>query len=301
MKHAAKMLKVQASFSIVPDLVLVSVTNPRLAEPETVAVKSPQAMDVWRVSRVVRTMNNFYKGHFGPEECLASLKRILASKPTCSNIAVCLSFALTGFTATACMFEGTWIDASAAGAAGLVAALLFIAANNFPAYGPVYEVSCSILVGFFARALNRYACFTKVAVSSILILLPGYGMTMSVVSRLYTAVNLKCVKNNDFVPRRWKLLLGRLQLVLYDSHTQPFLHLCLPMDSRLAAACTLLLIRRLLMTDIADHRSHHGSLFCSFQWWAFPLAWATALLGINTLPKYVAPPLGSASFISSAK
>lgn len=150
--------------------------------PETLTIKTAVGFDVGKLVRMTKTMNALYKGKQDPEQCLTSLQEIIDSPPSCGNWALCFSFSAIGFTATACMFDGTWIDATAATILGLLVALLFIASMKIPAYGPIYEVSSCIMVGLAARLLHKYACFITVGLSPILILLPGYGMTMAVVS-----------------------------------------------------------------------------------------------------------------------
>ena len=157
-------------------------TAPHPPYPETLTIKSAVGFDVGKLVKMTKTMNALYKGKQNPEQCLMSLQDIIDAPPSCGNFALCFSFSAIGFTATACMFDGTWIDATAATILGLLVALLFIASIKIPAYGPVYEVSSCIIVGLAARLLHQYTCFITVGLSPILILLPGYGMTMAVVS-----------------------------------------------------------------------------------------------------------------------
>ena len=206
------MLAIDATFSIVPDLVLVSITKPsdsfdnsssngsgviveeheqrqqgpkRNYEPETLTIKSAQNFDTGKLVRVTKTMNSLHRGDLGLDSCLASLHEIMEAPATCGPLEICFSFSAIGFSATLCMFEGSWYDALLAAALGLMVALLFLISMSFPVYGPVFEISACIMVGIFDRVLHDYVCFSKVAVSSILILLPGYGMTMAVVNYIY--------------------------------------------------------------------------------------------------------------------
>ncbi|KAI7883272.1 hypothetical protein K492DRAFT_126560, partial [Lichtheimia hyalospora FSU 10163] len=151
---------------------------------ETLTIKSVVGFDVGKLVKMTKTMNALYKGKQNPEQCLMSLQDIIDAPPSCGNFALCFSFSAIGFTATACMFDGTWIDATAATILGFLVALLFIASIKIPAYGPVYEVSSCIIVGLAARLLHQYTCFITVGLSPILILLPGYGMTMAVMEIL---------------------------------------------------------------------------------------------------------------------
>ena len=206
------MLAIDATFSIVPDLVLVSITKPsdsfdnsssngsgivveeheqrqqvpkRNYEPETLTIKSAQNFDTAKLVRVTKAMNSLHRGDLNLDSCLASLHEIIEAPATCGPLELCVSFAASGFSATLCMFEGSLFDALLAAALGLMVALLFLISMSFPVYGPVFEISACIMVGIFDRVLHDYVCFSKVAVSSILILLPGYGMTMAVVNYIY--------------------------------------------------------------------------------------------------------------------
>ncbi|KAI7850393.1 hypothetical protein BDC45DRAFT_447055 [Circinella umbellata] len=193
------MLAIDATFSIVPDLVLVSITKPSDSsfdsggnsleqqqqqkskhQPETLTIKSSQNFDTGKLVRVTKTMNSLHKGDLDLDECLASLYEIIEAPATCGPFEICFSFAAIGFSATLCMFEGSWFDGLLAAALGLMVALLFLISMSFPVYGPVFEISACIMVGIVDRLSHDYVCFSKVAVSSILILLPGYGMTMAV-------------------------------------------------------------------------------------------------------------------------
>ncbi|KAI9312346.1 hypothetical protein BX666DRAFT_824367 [Dichotomocladium elegans] len=175
------MLDMNATFSIVPDLVIVSLAHPdNPGRSETLTVKSGLTFDIGKLVRVTKTMNALYGGELNARSCLATLQEIAELPPTCGSWGLCFAFSSIGFTATTSMFEGTWIDATMAAALGLLVSLLFIASLKFHAYGPVFEISACILVGLAGRIFHSYTCYIKVALSPILILLPGYGMTMAV-------------------------------------------------------------------------------------------------------------------------
>jgi uncharacterized membrane protein YjjP (DUF1212 family) len=86
--------------------------------------------------------------------------------------------------ASVVVFGGGWMDSAISSMTGLMVAILFILSTHFPIYARVFEVSASVCVAMVARALHSYCCFTSVAMASILILLPGYTMTMGVVRKI---------------------------------------------------------------------------------------------------------------------
>lgn len=151
-------------------------------------VKSPQGYDNGKMAKINDIMNNFHKGEIDLDRCLVVLHEVATAPPTCGLWSTLFFFTASSFTASALMFGGTWIDASVSGALGLLVAILFIISGYFPIYARVFEISASVIVAIITRSLHSYVCFTGVAMSAILILLPGYTMTVGVVS-LFKIIN----------------------------------------------------------------------------------------------------------------
>lgn len=148
-------------------------------------VKSPQGYDTGKIAIINDIMNSFFKGEVDLDRCLVLLHDVATAPPTCGTWATLFFFTVSSFCASATLFNGTWIDASISGAVGLLVSILYILSAHFPIYARIFEMSTSILVAIICRSLYRYCCFTSVAMSSILILLPGYTMTVGVVILLF--------------------------------------------------------------------------------------------------------------------
>jgi uncharacterized membrane protein YjjP (DUF1212 family) len=162
-----------------PDSVLITFTQGD--ETQSIMVKSPQGYDNGKIVMINDIMNFFHRGEIDLDRCLILLHDVATAPPTCGVWSTVLFFALSSFSASAMMFGGSWIDASISGALGLLVAILYILSAHFPIYARVFEISASVAVAIIARALHNYCCFTSVAMSAILILLPGYTMTVGVV------------------------------------------------------------------------------------------------------------------------
>ncbi|RCH95467.1 hypothetical protein CU098_000473, partial [Rhizopus stolonifer] len=160
----AQMLSLDASFSFLPDSVLVTFTEQN--QSESIMVKSPQGYD---------------NGQVDLDHCLVQLHDVATAPPTCGVYATLIFFTLSSFSASAMMFGGTWIDASISGGLGFLVAVLYLLSIQFPVYARVFEISASVLVALITRALHEYCCFVSVAMSALLILLPGYTMTIGVI------------------------------------------------------------------------------------------------------------------------
>ncbi|KAG0165434.1 hypothetical protein DFQ28_009396 [Apophysomyces sp. BC1034] len=143
-------------------------------------VKTPQGFDTGKIGQVNAIVNAFFKKTISLDNCLCSLDEVVNAPLTCGCLTTLLAFAGSSFAGSALMFHGSWIDAAVSGALGLFVGMLFTLASEYPIYGRIFEISASVMVAIIARALHQYVCFTSVAVSAILILLPGYGMTLAV-------------------------------------------------------------------------------------------------------------------------
>lgn len=184
LQHTSKLLELDASFSFLPDSVLITFIDGD--ETQSIMVKSPQGFDNGKIAKINDIMNFFQRGEIDLDRCLVLLHDVATSPPTCGVWSTVLFFTLSSFTASAMMFGGTWIDAIISGSLGLMVAILYLLSAHFPIYARVFEISASVAVAIITRALHNYCCFTSVVLSSILILLPGYTMTVGVVSFFFS-------------------------------------------------------------------------------------------------------------------
>jgi uncharacterized membrane protein YjjP (DUF1212 family) len=147
-------------------------------------VKAPQGYDTGKIGSINDIMNTFYKNDIDMDECLVQLHEVATSPPTCGIWSTLFFFVVSSALASVVVFGGGWMDSAISSITGLMVAILFILSTHFPIYARVFEVSASVCVAMVARALHNYCCFTSVAMASILILLPGYTMTMGVVRKI---------------------------------------------------------------------------------------------------------------------
>ncbi|KAL7318855.1 pheromone-regulated protein prm10 [Mucor circinelloides] len=179
LQHTSKILELDASFSFLPDSVLITFTDGD--ETQSIMVKSPQGFDNGKIAKINDIMNFFQRGELDLDRCLVLLHDVATAPPTCGVWSTVTFFTLSSFTASAMMFGGSWVDACISGSLGLLVAILYILSAHFPIYARVFEISASVVVAIITRALHNYCCFTSVVLSAILILLPGYTMTVGVI------------------------------------------------------------------------------------------------------------------------
>ncbi|CAO3652999.1 unnamed protein product [Cunninghamella blakesleeana] len=142
-------------------------------------------VSVWpdnhKIEEMIKIINRFYKDEIPYETCMDDInKKIINTPMTCSIWKLIFAFIILGFSASIVMFHGTWIDGSIAGLLGGLVGLLLHLASMAPIYAPVYDISACAICAIIGRALHQYCCFNASVIPALLILLPGYNMTVSV-------------------------------------------------------------------------------------------------------------------------
>ncbi|KAI8997126.1 hypothetical protein BDB01DRAFT_713791 [Pilobolus umbonatus] len=180
LQQASSALLLDASFSFLPDSVMISFTDS--IDTQSVMVKSPQGYDNGKIAMINDIMNDFFREEVDIDRCFLLLHDVATAPPTCGMLGTIMFFVLGSFGVTGVMFQGTWMDTLISTFLGLLVAMLYIISAQFPIYAKIFEISVSICVSIICRALHDYCCFSKVAMSALLILLPGYTITIGVVS-----------------------------------------------------------------------------------------------------------------------
>ncbi|KAI8088940.1 uncharacterized protein BX664DRAFT_296370 [Halteromyces radiatus] len=221
LKHCTKLLGIHASYTYLPDSIMVTFIIDQ--QVQTMMVKASPSYDTSKLGRINTVMNQFlfqYHQHQYIEDpddhqhnndhhqcdeaedccwelfdhCLQSLYTIIADRPTCGFFGTLFGFSISAFSGCILLFNGSWIDAGLSGVLGALVGLLYTLSSRYPIYGRVFELSSSVVVAIIARALHRFCCFSSVGVSAILILLPGYTMTIAVMELSARHINTGTIR-----------------------------------------------------------------------------------------------------------
>ncbi|CAO3685413.1 unnamed protein product [Umbelopsis vinacea] len=178
--QTARFLSIDAAFSYVPGQMMISFGNAVSMNSQTVLIKVHQGYDMKKLADVDDVANALCRSEIPVEECLVQLEGIHSSPPTVGSYGTVAAFTICSFTACVVMFGGSWNDAGAAGLLGFLVGALNVLASQHSVYSNVFEVSASAAVALISRSLFRWVCFSKVAISAVIVLLPGYSMTVAV-------------------------------------------------------------------------------------------------------------------------
>jgi hypothetical protein len=184
-------------------------------QPWVILIKTGFAPDNCKLGKITRLMHHFYNHTVPFDKCLSDLNAIIDAPATCGPWTLIASFVCIAFSASIIMFKGTWIDSGFAAFFGLVAGSLLVLASHHPVYAHVYEVSACATVSVIVRYLHNYCCFNATVIPSIIVLLPGYSMTMAVVGGVS---NTSLPLSHSFFLSffRWKSQQSTLSPVLFD-------------------------------------------------------------------------------------
>ncbi|KAF8953591.1 hypothetical protein BGZ52_007454 [Haplosporangium bisporale] len=175
----AKKMEVDASFSLLPGHMTISFSDPDTYTSDTRHLRCTQGMDMHKLSCVYTIALGVLRGE-SIETANKELERV-AQEPGCFPLWLQV---LAWMGSSACVaplaFNGSWIDTALAGLCGLIVGILGMVAAKFPIYGPLFEMTSSIVVGFIARALGDHVCFSAVALAGVVVLLPGLVLTQAI-------------------------------------------------------------------------------------------------------------------------
>ncbi|KAJ1679570.1 pheromone-regulated protein prm10, partial [Spiromyces aspiralis] len=177
----AKRLEIEASFAVLPGIILISFEDATTRSSETHILRITNGYDMNRLDKVTYICRQVIKGWMSVEEAVTLLETVLATPPLYPWWVQVLNYGFMSFLVAPCFWQGSWKDALVAGILGLFIGLLQLLATRFNTYANLFEYTSAVLVSFIATTLQKWVCFGIVSISGCVMLLPGLGMTMSIV------------------------------------------------------------------------------------------------------------------------
>ncbi|KAJ2125959.1 pheromone-regulated protein prm10 [Coemansia sp. RSA 720] len=173
----SRQLRIAATFTTMPGLVLISIEDAATFTTETKIIRCPNGYDMHRLDLTDRVVRMVGKEGMSVEEGTRQLDDILGMGPLFAWYWQLLDWGLASWSVCLLAFHGSWIDSVAAFVLGLVAGSLNLVASRLKGYTNLFEASVSILCGFVVSALGKWLCFPAVTLSATVVLLPGLVLT----------------------------------------------------------------------------------------------------------------------------
>ncbi|KAJ2139324.1 pheromone-regulated protein prm10 [Coemansia sp. RSA 788] len=174
-------LDVEATFAVLPGIILITFGDEDTRSSETYVVRSVAGYDMYRLGRTNRTIRRVLKSRISVGQGVKNIERILATPPIYPWWIMLLDYIVISFFICPLFWNGSWQDAGASALLGLMVGLLQLLAGRFNNYANLFEVSSAFLVSFVAALLQNHVCFGTVSFAGIAMLLPGLALTTSII------------------------------------------------------------------------------------------------------------------------
>ncbi|KAM0275048.1 hypothetical protein ACHAQH_007609 [Verticillium albo-atrum] len=181
----ANILEIDGQFLYLPGCMIISFDDRSTHTTEVRIVRSTQGIDLGRLKDTHHIYKEVIHDVIGAEAGSVKLDDLMKAKDKFHAWLRVLVFGFTSATAAPFSFSARLIDLPLAFCFGcLVGTLQLIVAPMSMLYSNVLEVSATVLVSFLARAFGSIKggdlfCFSALAQSGIVMLLPGYAVLCS--------------------------------------------------------------------------------------------------------------------------
>lgn len=179
--HAAKTLEINLQCIYLPNVMIVSFTDYETHTSETHLLKVPAGLDMYKCAMVHQIQKMVTHSSMPVEEAIMKLDTINAEKDANGRWITVLAYAVSGFCTAPMFFKGNWVDAIISFFMGAAVGLLVWLSEKVPSYAHICDITMSVVVAFVAEALRHHnVCTSAVKFAGIVIILPGYTITCSI-------------------------------------------------------------------------------------------------------------------------
>ncbi|KAG6126315.1 hypothetical protein E4U12_006625 [Claviceps purpurea] len=181
----ARVLEIDGQFLYLPGCMLVSFDDRSTHTTEVRIVRTTQGIDLGKLKDVHHIYKEVMHDVIGVDEGIQLLEDLMTSRNKFRVWVRVLVFGLTSAMCAPLSFSARVIDLPIAFCFGcLVGLLQLVVAPKSNMYSNVFEVTATIIVSFLARAFGSIRggdlfCFSALAQSGIVMLLPGYSVLCS--------------------------------------------------------------------------------------------------------------------------
>ncbi|KAJ1677044.1 pheromone-regulated protein prm10, partial [Spiromyces aspiralis] len=121
-------------------------------------------------------------GELDVTRAVEELEGIISAVPIYPWYVQIINWGLASWSVCLLAFNGSWVDSAVSFGLGVVMGVLSLgAATKLSGYANLFEVSCSIISGFIATALQRWVCYGSITLAGTVVILPGLLMTTGVI------------------------------------------------------------------------------------------------------------------------
>ncbi|KAG0172399.1 hypothetical protein DFQ30_010535 [Apophysomyces sp. BC1015] len=182
MRRVTRTIGAEAEYVSIPNVMFLSFFDQTTHTTETHFIRQPQMFDMHKLGEIYRLEKLVSHGEVSVDEALEFIDKVALEPqlyPTFLNPFV---YALASFCGAVMFFGGRFKEAGLSAALAMFFAVYELYTGRFLSFQPIWEITVCIFIGFVSTAVGRYdMCFTPIAFSSFIIILPGYSMAVAIV------------------------------------------------------------------------------------------------------------------------
>ncbi|KAG0239702.1 hypothetical protein BGX31_002553 [Mortierella sp. GBA43] len=178
--HTAKTLELNLQCVYMPNVMIIAFTDYETHTSETHLLKCSAGLNMYKFAQVHQILKMVTHSSMPVEEAIMRLDAINTERDLWPRWAIILSYALASFCTATMFYKGNWVDAGVAVLIGILVGLMSWLSEKVPSYAHICEVTMSVVVAFIAEALHNQVCRSSVKMAGIVMLLPGYTITTSI-------------------------------------------------------------------------------------------------------------------------
>ncbi|KAK9703855.1 pheromone-regulated protein prm10 [Basidiobolus ranarum] len=180
MSRASAALNVQSSFAFLPGVIMISYGDEQTHTSETHIIKVDRGYNMYKLDQVNTISKHVIYGHIKVEDAYEALEKVMDSEDLYSWWCDILVFGASSFLIAPLAFQGNWGEAFVSGILGTLIGILNQISKKLFNYANVFEISAAVITSVVATGLRHQICYQSVIMSSVSMLLPGLGLTTSV-------------------------------------------------------------------------------------------------------------------------
>ncbi|KAI8047098.1 uncharacterized protein B0P05DRAFT_566883 [Gilbertella persicaria] len=182
MRQVSRTLAVDAEYVYFPSVMLITFIDSTTHTTETHFIRQGQVFEMHRLADIYRLEKLVTHGEVSVDEALEFIDKVSAQPPIYPLWIQPFVYALAAFAGCILFFGGRWKEGGICAALSMVFATNEIFSTFISSFQPIWEITVCVLIGFVARAITKYDfCFTPIAFSSFIVVLPGYPMAVSII------------------------------------------------------------------------------------------------------------------------
>lgn len=178
--HTARTLELNLQCVYMPNVMIVAFTDYETHTSETHLLKVSAGLNMYKFAQVHQILKMVTHSAMPVEEAIMKLDAINTEKDLWPRWLTVLSYALASFCTAPMFFKGNWVDAGVSFLIGGTVGMMAWLSEKVPSYAHICEITMSVVVAFIAEALHDHVCRSSVKWAGIVMLLPGYTITCSI-------------------------------------------------------------------------------------------------------------------------